>query len=29
MNSEILRKRMERNIDLVSGGKMDAGKKDT
>ena len=26
--TEILRKRMERNIDLVSGGKTDAGKKD-
>lgn len=26
--TEILRKRMERNIDLISGGKTDAGKKD-
>ena len=26
--TEILRKRMERNIELVSGGKTDAGKKD-
>ena len=25
--TEILRKRMERNIDLISGGKTDAGKK--
>ena len=27
--TEILRKRMERNIDLISGSKTDAGKKDT
>ena len=26
--TEILRKRMERNIDLISGGKTDARKKD-
>lgn len=26
--TEILRKRMERNIDLISGGKTDAGKKE-
>ena len=26
--TKILRKRMERNIDLISGGKTDAGKKD-